>query len=167
MDARSRSDAAALQKDLAVMATAVVQHYANILRALDGKTAWVPDGLPVFPLVLTLEDWFILSPQVQQMLMDQIKRLLVEHEMDAELTEQMPFTIASANEFEIASQVIGRTGIALPISKKAAAESRVWSLLPFLSRYFPDEMQKVNWLLFEQDWDSMTPAPPNASLSAQ
>ena len=70
IDGRSRSDAAALQKDLAVMAAAIVQHYANILRARDGKTAWVPDGLSVFPLVLTLEDWFIMSPQVQEMLMD-------------------------------------------------------------------------------------------------
>ena len=86
--------------------------------------------------------------------------------MDADLTEQMPFTIASAHEFEIACQVIARTGIALPISKKDAAESRSWSLLAFLSRHFPDEVQKVNWLLFEQDWESMTPVPPNANQSA-
>jgi hypothetical protein len=158
LDARSRSDPAALQKDLTVMATAIVQHYQNILRALEGKTAWEPDALPVYPLLLTLEDWFIFSPQVQDMLMEQVKRMLAEHRIADELLEQMPFTVASAHEFEIASQIFAQTGIALPMSKKASPESRMWSLVPFLSRHFPDKVQKVNWLLFEEDWERLTPA---------
>jgi hypothetical protein len=157
LDARSLSDPAALQKDLTVMATAIVQHYQNILRALEGKTAWKPDGLPVYPLVLTLEDWFIFSPQVQDMLAEHVRRILAEHGIADQRLEQMPFMIASAHEFEIASQIIAQIGIALPMSKKAAPESRMWSFLPFFASNFPEKMQKVNWLLFEEDWERLTP----------
>jgi hypothetical protein len=57
VNAKALSDAVGLDR-IVVMATAILQHYRNIRDALDGKTRW-KDGLPVFPLVLTLEDWLI------------------------------------------------------------------------------------------------------------
>lgn len=159
LDARTRSDATALQKDLAVMAAAIVQHYRNILRALEGKTPWKPDGLPVFALILTLEDWFMFSPLVQDMLTEEVKRLLTEQGIAANLAEQIPFTIASAHELEIACQILTQTGIALPMTKKAAPESRMWSLLPFMNKHFRQEMERVNWMLFEDEWRGLTPVP--------
>jgi hypothetical protein len=110
VDAKIRSDAVALDKDLAVMATAIVQHYANIPDALDGKTRWVPDGLPVYPLVLTLEDWFSFSPRVAEMLSEHVCRLLADAGIPNTVLEDMPYTIASAHEFEITSQVIAQVG---------------------------------------------------------
>ena len=58
------------------MATAIVQHYQNILRALDRQTRWKPDGLPIYPMILTLEDWFIFSPRITETLNDHVRRLL-------------------------------------------------------------------------------------------
>jgi hypothetical protein len=52
LNARILSDAAALEKDINVMALAIVQHYSNIRRALDGHTKWVPDTLPIYPLIV-------------------------------------------------------------------------------------------------------------------
>jgi len=46
----------------------VAQNYRNIQDALDGKTEWVNDGLPSYPLILTLEDWYIFSPRVKLIL---------------------------------------------------------------------------------------------------
>jgi hypothetical protein len=74
VSAKTLSDTVALDKDLAVMASVVVQHYRNIRDAIDGKTRWAPDGLPVYSLVLTLEDWFIFSPHVETMLRKHVER---------------------------------------------------------------------------------------------
>ena len=47
LGAKILSAGGALEKDLITMATAIVQRYQNIQRALDGKTRWQPDGRPI------------------------------------------------------------------------------------------------------------------------
>lgn len=160
LNAKTLSDAVALDKDLVVMATAIVQHYRNIRDALDGKTKWVPDGLPVYPLVLTLEDWFIFSPRINEMLSAHVRRLLTEEGVPEQVLQEMPYTVASANEFEIASQVIAQVGISSLMGKKTAAGRWGWSLFPFITENFSEEMRHVNWRLFSDDWDRLMPNMP-------
>jgi len=157
VNAKTLSDAVALDKDLVVLATAIVQHYRNIRDALDGKTKWVPDGLPVYPLVLTLEDWFIFSPWVNEMLNKHVRRLLADMCIPEQALEEMPYTIASVLEFEIASQVISQVSIFSLMSKKTAPGQRRWSLLPVINTEFKEEMRQVNWRLFADDWDRLMP----------
>jgi hypothetical protein len=159
VDAKIRSDAVALDKDLVVMATAIVQHYANIRDALDGKTRWVPDGLPVYPLVLTLEDWFIFSPRVAEMLSEHVRRLLGDASIRNTVLDEMPYTIVSAHEFEITSQIIAQVGIFPVMSKKTAPEQRGWSMLPLAKNEFREEIRHVNWRLFADDWARLWPWP--------
>lgn len=160
VNAKTRADAVALNKELLVMATAIVQNYRNITDALDGKTSWIPDGLAIFPLVLTLEDWFIISPRVGEMLNGLVRRLLADAGIPDRVLEEMPYTTASAHEFEIASQVVGQIGIAPLMSKKAAPDQRRWSLLPVIREEFKDEMQRVNWCLFGEEFLRLTPKLP-------
>jgi hypothetical protein len=159
VNAKTLSDAVALEKDLIVMATAIVQHYRNIGDARDGKTKWVPDGLPVYPFVLTLEDWFVLSPRVDEMLNQHICRLLTDADIPQQVLEEMPYTIASVHEFEIASQVIAQVGISAVLGKKTTApgQQRHWSLLPFIANDFKEEMRQVNWHLFADDLARLIP----------
>ena len=49
VNAKTLSDLVALDKDLAIMAKAIVQHYKNIRHALSGKSKWKPDGRPIYP----------------------------------------------------------------------------------------------------------------------
>jgi hypothetical protein len=147
-----------LERDLDKMAIAIVQHYQNILRALDGKTRWKPDGLPIYPLVLTLEDWFIFSPRVSEILNNYVRRLLCERGISEQVLIDMPFTTASAHEFEVASQIIAQVGIAALMVKKTSGEQRSWSLLPFIRHHFRDEMKQVNWMIFEADWNRLLPS---------
>ena len=157
LGAKIRSINDDLERDLVTMATAVVQHYQNILRALDGKTRWQPDGLPIYPLVLTLEDWFIFSPRVVEILNNHVRRLLGQRGVPEQVLLDMPFTIASAHEFDAASQVIAQVGIAALMRKKTSIEQRSWSLLPFMRSHFPNEMKKVNWMIFEAQWNGLLP----------
>jgi hypothetical protein len=157
LNARIRTDDIALDKDLKTMASAIVQHYQNILRARDGKTKWVPDNLPIYPIILTLEDWFIFSPRVSEKLNVHIKRLLEEHTISESVLTDMPFTVSSAQEFETAVQVIAKVGIDAVMSKKTAVERWNWSLFPFLTENFGEEMKGVNWHLFGQEFLELLP----------
>src|SRR5262249_44366048 len=124
LGAKIRSVNDDLDRNLITMATAVAQHYQNILRALDVKTKWKPDGLPIYPLLLTLEDWFIFSPRVTEILNSHVQRLLTERGVSVNVMSEMPFTIASAHEFETASQVIAHVGITAVMGKKTSGEHR-------------------------------------------
>ena len=157
LDAKTLSDAVALDRDLVVMATAIVQHYGNIRRAIEGKTRWVPDGLPIYPMVLTLEDWYLFSPRVSEMLKGHVDRLSALAGIPVSMFEEMPWVIASSHEFEIATQVMARVGIDTVMKGKVRPEHRAWSLLPFVLWNFPDEMKQVNRRLFPDDWDRLIP----------
>jgi hypothetical protein len=152
LDAKTLADPVALQNDIATMAKAAVQHYQNIRDALKGKTEWVPDGLPVFPLVLTLEDWLIFSPQVDKALNEEVRALMAKVGVPPRFLVDMPYTIASVHEFEIAGQIVAQVGVCEVMRGKTEGERRRWSLLPFLYSEFSEEMRHVNWRLFDGEW---------------
>jgi hypothetical protein len=152
LGARILSAGDPLERDLITMATAIVQHYQNILRALDGNARWHPDGMPIYPMVLTLEDWFIFSPRITETLKNHVVRLLGKQGIPEQVLADMPYTIASAHEFEVAIQIVAQVGIHRLMGAKTSSEERHWSLLPFIRDRFADEMKTVNWTIFEKDW---------------
>ena len=154
---RIRNDDVALENDLGTMADAIVQHYQNIRRALDQKTKWVPDDLPVYPIILTLEDWYILSPRVSEKLNTHLRRLMAERGVPQEMLTDMPFTVASTHDFETASQVIAQVGIDAVMAMKTAVERWNWSLSPFLNQNFGEQMKTVNWQIFGQEFRELVP----------
>lgn len=162
LNAKTLSDRIALNIDLDVMAKAIVQHYRNIEDAINGKTKWVPDGLPIYPMVLTLEDWFMISPRVHEMLNKHVCRLLAEAGIHMNVLKEMPYTIASAYEFEITSQIIAQVGIFSMMSNKTIPEKQGWALLPLATNDFKEEMQHINWHLFADDFVKMMPDKPNS-----
>lgn len=157
LDARTLSDSVALNRDLEIMGEAIVQHYANIRDAQLGLTGWKPDGLPIYPLVLTLEDWFLFSPRVRERLDAYILRLLGQANIEPNFLEQMPFTIASVQELEIAAQVLAKVGITKVMSQKTSGDKNAWSLVLYVREAFPNEFQSVNVRLFGDDFLSRLP----------
>jgi hypothetical protein len=157
LGAKILSTGGALECDLITMATAIVQHYQNIQRALDGKTRWQPDGRPIYPMILTLEDWFMFSPRIIETLKNHVVRLLGKLGISEQALADMPYTIASAHEFEVATQVAAQVGVHRLMGEKTSSEERHWSLLPFIRNRFADEMKGVNWMIFEKDWKRLLP----------
>ena len=107
------------------MAGHVVQHYKNILDAQAGCTPWTPRVAPSFPLIVTLEDWWIFTPTVVGLLSDSVDRRLGEAGLSPGLARDMPYTIVSIDELEIALQVISETGIAPFLNAKNDDEHRI------------------------------------------
>lgn len=163
INAKTLSDAAALDKDLAIMAEAIVQHYKNIRSAFSGKGRWKPDGLPIYPMILTLEDWYIISPRVDEMLKGHLGRMLADAEIPETVLDEMPYTIASSHEFELAIQVIAKLDISVVMSGKTTGNERVWSLLPFIMSKFKEDVQAVERFLFVDDWERLMPEMPDGT----
>ncbi|CBJ44012.1 hypothetical protein [Ralstonia solanacearum] len=160
-DAKVAIDGAVLDGQLAIMAEAVVQLYRNIEDALAGRTNWRPNGLPVYPLVATLEDWCLFSPVMVERLETMIRNRLADAGVDERVLETMPYTIASIEEFEIAGQAIARTGIQRFFSCKTSVEHRSVMLLPFVHWRFSDALESATNLLFKQDWERFLPEIAN------
>jgi hypothetical protein len=151
LDAKTRSNTYCLEQDVAVLGAAIAQHYRNIKDAIDGKTDWVHNDRPIYPLILTMEDWFIFSPHVDELLNLEVKRLLRQAGVDLSILDHMPYTIASAHEFEIAIQIIGELGIARVMALKTKAQHRTWGLAAVLATSFGEEMKRLNWALFSEE----------------
>jgi hypothetical protein len=165
--ARMAPEPEALDKDLGVLADAVAQNYRNIQDALAGRTDWAPDGLPIYPLILTLEDWFIFSPRVKMMLDDKILLALAAKGIDARVLQDMPWQLGSASEMELASQVIAQVGVR-PVMSAKSPEQQGWALMPTLRERFPDAIRNVNPRLLEEDFLALIPeAKPGARPAPQ
>jgi hypothetical protein len=160
LNAKTLSDDPALDKDLKVMAQAIVQTYRNIKDALEKKTWWPPDALPIYPMILTLDDWFIFTPHVESMLEAHVKRLFAKEGLSEAMLNQMQYTIASSRDFEMALQIVAQVGINETMSRKTRGEQRAWSLLPALRSEFPEQWRKINWHLFDDEWNGLKPDPP-------
>jgi hypothetical protein len=97
------------------------------------------------------------SPRITESLKNHVVRLLDKHGISQQMLTDMPYTIASAHEFEITIQVVAQVGIHRVMSEKTSTERQRWSLLPVIRERFAEKMKKVNWAIFEKDWNRLLP----------
>jgi hypothetical protein len=69
-------------------------------------------------MILTLEDWFIFSPRVDEMMKQHIYRMLAEAGIPSSILDDAPYTIASSHEFELAIQIVAKLDIFDVMNKK-------------------------------------------------
>jgi len=160
LGAKQLSDIDALEKDIGALAEAVVQTYKNIRNANQGEIAWRPKCSKIFPMVVTLEDWYLFSPHITKMLEDRIVHGLTDQSIDAAVLETMPFMIVSANELELGAQVIAQASIAAVLSKAASSNRRFWALHGILAEDFPEELRRTQAVLFDADARTIVPSLP-------
>lgn len=137
VDAKSIVDGDPLIKAIGDLAEVVVQHYKNIHDALEGKTHWKSGGKPVYPVVVTLDDWYLFAPHVLEMLQSEVNKQLGKIKL-AELLESLPFIVTSIAEFEQAGQAIAQIGIDRFCSSRVKLTNRHFGLRMHASQAFPD-----------------------------
>lgn len=157
LGAKNLTDPEAVKKDFGVLARAIVQNYKNIIDAKKGVTAWRPDDRPVFPVVVTLEEWYLFSNHLTSQLREGVQQQLAQEALDPELVHAMPYFIASVAELENALQVVAACGIARVFSEKSSTDHREWGLVPFLQHRFPEELRRTRPLLFPDDAQRLLP----------
>jgi hypothetical protein len=145
---------AALEASIDELARVVVQHYRNIDDAVSGLTKWSSNGLPVYPFVVTYEDWYLFAPHVVDLLIIAVRRRLVETGMAPNLIETMPFFVTSIAELEKAGQAIAYLGIRRFCEACSLSAHRHFKLSDFASTEFPNETIAYRPLL-QESWQAI------------
>lgn len=151
LGAKNLTDEAALGKDMEAIKQAVVQNYLNIIDAKNGLTTWVDDGAPIYPLVITLEDWHLFSTHLTDWLYKSVVEELASKQVDPEIVDDLPYSIASASDFETLLQVAAARSIDDLFALKTDDTHRSWGWVGFLPQNFSEESAQINLLVFEDE----------------
>lgn len=138
LQARYQLEEGALHNEVNYLAKFVVQNYKNLSDVVAGHTPWKQEGRKLFPVVLTLSNWYLFGPSIFQKLEDAILSLLDKAGLDRKMTEEYPYTIMSIEEYEIAVQVISQVGLHEFFDERAKSEHKGWMVSPFMDAKYPE-----------------------------
>lgn len=148
-----------LERELAKLADFIVQTYKSVRDYRDGHYPDFPyrPEKPVFPLVLTLEEWYPFGDMIQARLDDLVTQGLQGAGIEPLWMREMPYAISSVEDFERLIQVVSKRGIDEVMRRKGDdLERRKWSMGPFLSDQFNTEWS-TTIDLFPEVLDEITP----------
>ena len=150
-------DLSALEQDIGKLADAVVQLYERIRDYSDGLfpiLSYVPDR-KCYPLVVTLEEWYLISPRVQKMLDEAVEARMRTRGLDLGWLEAAPYSAVSVDDFESVSQLINSLGLIVCFEGKVRdPERRQWPLSNHLRDLFSTEWNNTR-PLFRAETDEM------------
>lgn len=148
-----------LNEDLEKMADFIVQVYKTLADAMKVRYPhWTSAGTPIFPVIVTLEEWYAFGDWILPALDGILERKMEAARVDSVFAKTYPYTICSVEDFESAIQVIRQTGIHVVMNQKLAGEHRLWLMDAFLRTKFPNEYAKIRRILFPQDWERIHPS---------
>lgn len=150
LGSKNVTDPEAVERDMAAMTQAIIQNYKNILDAKKGITTWQADELPIYPVIVTLEDWHLFGGHFTGQLHDAVVKTLVNDGIDSAIISNMPYTITSVTELESVLQVVATLGIRTVFAHKTQAEFWTWGWVGFLLEHFAEEHRKSKALLFPE-----------------
>jgi hypothetical protein len=149
----------ALSGELNKMAGIILQVYKSITDYLEGlyPSSRYKKGWQVFPLIVTLEDWFLMGPK----LIGELDKLVIEglkqQGLPVNMLSDMPYTLCSVYELEQAAQVMNLSGIQAVIGGKTAdLRKREYVLDAYLQAEFKEELSHVKFLFpdeYSKFWD--------------
>src|SRR5690606_37976301 len=137
------------------MAGFIVQNYKNIRDALGGHTQWLSQGKPVYSIIVTLEDWWIFDSVIVGKLDAKVREKMVSIDLDLSYLSEMPYTVASIDELELAVQAINANDIASFMNLKNSKEHKESSLGPYVKSEYSNIKRK---LLFPMEWEEVKQA---------
>lgn len=157
VDAKSAVDPAIIGQQVDYLAKAVIQLYKNIADALAGHTHWPRNDRPIFPLVVTLEDWYLLGTSAD-LLAEGVRTKMAEKNLDLTWLDTMPYTVASCEDFEDVSPTIAEVGIHAFFSLKHSGDQQRWMIQHFANEHFNEVYRRtVHRDLFREEWDRILP----------
>jgi hypothetical protein len=154
-----------LDEDLDKMATFIVQAYKTLKDAQQGLYEhWSPKGRPIYPIIVTLEDWYVSLPNIVTAIDERVRKKLAELNIDDLVLQQNPYTICSVADLERAMQVIAQVGARPFMNRRFEGDTRFWPIRSFMLSAFKDEMRHVRTNLFPDEMDRI--GPPNEEVLA-
>ena len=146
-----------VNEELEKMANFILQIYKTIK---DYKNNRYPSfrfdkNKKIFPLVLTLEPWYLFGDrffnELDRILIDKLR----QEKIDPSYLEQMPYSVCSVDEFEKMIQIIQKIGVSEFMQKKVFDDDKKkWAFQPFMSNVFT-EYYKDTKFLFKKDYQNI------------
>lgn len=137
------------------MADFVIQTYKSILDYKNNKFPHLKyaKDKPVYPLVVTLEDWFLFGHISLNYLDQRVREKLKSLGLKEELVEEMPYTVCSVDELNLLAGISLNNPIEDIISgKHKDEETKRWQLETYLYKQYPSEIGKIK-SLFTDEFD--------------
>jgi hypothetical protein len=156
------ADTATLHADLDTMADAIVQTYKGIKDAEAGlHPNWAPDGKPIYPIIVTLEEWYLFSDPLTSFVETRVKEKLTAAGLDPALADQRPYTVASCEDFEMLMRIIARHDSQTVMSTRFYEGKRHWNTHAYLLEAYRADVQELHGGLFREEMDEIHPAIRN------
>ena len=167
-DAKFSLTGPSLVEEIGKIADAVVQLYKNIQDAEDGHANWKPNGLPNYPVVVTLEDWYLFGPLPQGYLKETLAERMRRTGLQEGLLHSKPYAVASARELEMLAPVVRSVGVDKFFRQKGTTDYRHWMLDAFARECFPDVPRGNIARMFRAEWRGIFPeeALPESAVSS-
>jgi hypothetical protein len=140
------------------LAAAIGQTYATMSDALAGNYPhWKPTGKPAYPVVVTLDNWNLLSHVTHGTLQSLVEEELLERGLDLGLLQAHPFAVWHVQEFESGVQVMFEVGIETVMNGLASPDKGGWLFSSYLRAEFPDALANAR-NLFPDEHRKLIPA---------
>lgn len=135
------------------LADAIAQNYRNIDDALAGTSDFIPDGLPTFCVVVTLEDWTIFSPTASETLRKLVEQRLSDRQLPISYLATSPYTVLSVRDLPSLAGAMVDQGIAPLLMEKCSPKYAQYMVNGYLEErgFRPGSHQGI----FQEDCDEL------------
>ena len=150
------TDLTALEQNFEKLSESVVQVYQRVAEYKQGLWPQLPYSKDkiLFPLVVTLEDWFLFGPRITRLLDDKVRAGLLKDCIDPGIMNEAPYAVISINDLERLVQVIAVAGIfEIVAGKLLDDEKRTWVWHGYLNDY--SGQIRLRPTLFGDEWEAM------------
>jgi len=153
LDARYQLEEAALFKEIDLLAKFIFQNYKNLLDISAGYTHWQPGGRVLYPVVVTLSNWYLSSPSVFKRLEERVLFLIDESDLDRKIIENYPYIIMSMEEYELAVQIVAQVGLSNFFDSFINNDYKGWMVSAFMQTRYVEELSncRLDYLRSETD----------------
>jgi len=126
------------------LAKAIGQVYATLRDATEGQyPSWKPNGKPVHPVIVTMDNWNLFTHTVQGLLDDLVGKELDRRGIERTILQTNRYVVCCANDFEMAIQVMHEVGINAVMKDMTTGDKVGWLFGGHLRSAFPNSLEKV------------------------
>jgi len=158
IDVKSVLDEDVVKRDLKAMALAIVQVYKNIHDYLGGYYEIGSENkkeLDMYPIIVTLEEWYIFNPSIVKMINESLIAELDKEDIPRDYINKMPWSIVSIHDFEYLTQIINSVGIKAVFQKRFSSKEFPEQIMGvFLKNQFQKQYLEAE-ALFKNDFDEI------------
>jgi len=132
------------------------QLYKTLADAIAGRYGhWSHSGKPLYPVVVTLEDWESFGVKVEEKIIIPLRDELAAEGINPAIIDEYPPSFCSLQTFDGLIFIAGKTGIELTLRGKVEGEHKQWALDTYLSNRFGVLLRERADLVLEDDWNQL------------